>query len=101
MKQISRDKFRDWLNGGEPTLLYQLKWQWGGLKFNLTQRHKDNACGRFGGGWQFKLGVDVGGSDLIVSYGVGTLRVTNYYSLAKKYPDMYTTKGKIETNDRV
>ena len=93
---ISKDKFRSWLNGNEPTMLYKIEWQWGGLKFNLSQRHGDNAMGRFGGGWQFKLGVDIGGSDLIVNYGVGSIRITNYYILAKKYPDSYTTMGRIK-----
>jgi len=32
--------------------------------------------GRFGGGWNWKLGIDVGGSSCILNLLVGTVRIT-------------------------
>lgn len=47
-------------------------WRW---KIQIEQRRKENLWGRFGGGWDFELGVQVGGSSVIFSYGVGMIRI--------------------------
>lgn len=46
-----------------------------GWRFVYTRRSKDNLWGRFGGGWNWKLGIDVGGTTVIVNLLVATLRI--------------------------
>lgn len=89
----SREKVLAWLNGHNPTYLYRFRWNWAGWKFDLSQRHSDNAWGRFGGGWSFELGVQISRCTYIFNYGVGTLRIDNYRKLAKLYPERFTHRG--------
>lgn len=42
-------------------------WQVGRLKINWRWRSKDNAWGRFGGGWNWKLGAQWGGRTIIIN----------------------------------
>lgn len=37
---------------------------------------KDKIFGRFGGGWNWKVGIQVGGSCMIISWLVGSTRIT-------------------------
>ncbi len=39
----------------------------------IEERSKDNLWGRFGGGWDWKLGIQIGGSTIIISLLVGEI----------------------------
>jgi len=41
----------------------------------VEQRRKSNLWGRFGGGWNWELGIQVG-SDIIINYLVGSIRIS-------------------------
>lgn len=51
------------------------RWEMLGRRWTLSMRPADTPMGRFGGGWQWKVGVQVGSSTVIVSLLVATLRV--------------------------
>lgn len=53
-------------------------WRW---KIRVEQRSKKNLWGRFGGGWNFELGIQVSRRSFILNYGVGSIRI----SLREKY----------------
>ena len=44
------------------------------LHGNFSMRSKDGFMGRFGGGWNWKLGFQVGGNTIIISLLVAELR---------------------------
>ena len=48
----------------------------GRVKINFNMRSAEGYMGRFGGGWNWKLGVMVGGRTVIVSLLVADLRIT-------------------------
>lgn len=48
------------------------------LKGNFTIRSKSNSWGRFGGGWNWKLGFQAGGSTIIISLLIAELRINRY-----------------------
>jgi len=48
------------------------RWPWQGFGWRL----RGSGNQRFGGGWFFKFGVDVGGSTIIFNLGLGLVRVT-------------------------
>lgn len=48
------------------------------LKGNFTIRSKTNSWGRFGGGWNWKLGFQAGGSTIIISLLIAELRINKY-----------------------
>lgn len=50
------------------------------LKGNFTIRSKTNSWGRFGGGWNWKLGFQAGGSTIIISLLIAELRINKYKS---------------------
>jgi len=43
--------------------------------FSLSYRSKENLWGRFGGGWNWKLGFQAGGSTVIISLLVCEIRI--------------------------
>jgi len=43
------------------------RWRIGRLSFAFSWRSKHSPSGRFGGGWNWKLGLQLGGSTLILS----------------------------------
>lgn len=49
--------------------------QLGRVAVRLSWRSRKSAMGRFGGGWDWKLGFQVGGSTLLISLLVAELRV--------------------------
>ena len=53
----------------------QKEWTWWRWRFKYEKRAKDSPMGRFGGGWQFKLGVQVGSTTWIWSLGHSYLRI--------------------------
>lgn len=57
-------------------------WLWR-LHVRLSWRDADGLMGRFGGGWNYKLGVQVGGSTVIVSLVLFDLRFAWYSSDGK------------------
>ena len=44
-----------------------------GIKYGWDCEHV--LMRRFGGGWRFKLGIDVGGSAVILNVGIGIIRI--------------------------
>jgi hypothetical protein len=54
---------------------FEKKWQWGRLKFSYEHRSSKEFWGRFGGGWQYKIGVDIGSSTVLIHLVVSTLRI--------------------------
>lgn len=47
-----------------------------GWEFHFSARSKDNLWGRFGGGWDWKLGVQGGGNTFIISLLIADLRIS-------------------------
>jgi len=43
------------------------KWKCGRLDIRFKWRSKKNLMGRFGGGWNWKLGLQTGGSTIVIS----------------------------------
>lgn len=64
-----------------------------GVKIGIRHRKKDSTFGRFGGGWEFQLGVQASGTEVIIHYGIGSIRIINYRKLSRKYPETYTHNG--------
>jgi len=48
----------------------------GRLEFAFGYRSKDNAWGRFGGGWNWKLGVQIGGATVLINLLICSLRIS-------------------------
>lgn len=46
------------------------------IKVEIAQRSKDSPMGRFGGGWNWELGVQVGEGDFILNLLVLSIRIT-------------------------
>ena len=66
------DKERGWLsimriNDALGTKRVKRKIKIGRLHITYERRSKDNLWGRFGGGWNWHIGVEVGGKTVIVS----------------------------------
>lgn len=55
-----------------------LRWE-----VEVEQRRKKNWSGRFGGGWNWELGFQKG-SDLIINYLVGSIRISRRKNGEKK-----------------
>jgi len=47
----------------------------GGRKVLIQWRDPQNPLGRFGGGWQYEAGIQIGGSTVIVNLGVFSVRI--------------------------
>jgi len=52
----------------------KIRWVWFGRRFTYTKREKGAPMGRFGAGWNFKLGIQTSGSTVIISLGISYLR---------------------------
>jgi hypothetical protein len=63
------------INQATPRLEVKRDWRWGRWNFSYRRRSSKNLWGRFGGGWNWKLGVDIGGSSVILNLLVSTLRI--------------------------
>jgi len=61
--------------------LFPIKWnfikkiRFGNWRISLEKREKDNLWGRFGGGWNWKLGFQWGKDVFIFYWFVGTLNI--------------------------
>jgi hypothetical protein len=51
-------------------------WRIGRVKINFSMRSTNGYMGRFGGGWDWKLGFQAGGHCVIFSLLVADLRIT-------------------------
>lgn len=51
-------------------------WHIGQLSITFEWRSKNNLWGRFGGGWDWALGVEVGGSTILFNLLVFSVRIT-------------------------
>jgi len=54
---------------------YSWRTEWMGWAIRYQRRPASNLWGRFGGGWQWKVGIDVGGQSVIFNLLVATLRI--------------------------
>ncbi len=55
------------------------RWPWQGYGWGLSEKTKAplNSMGaRFGGGWRYKLGIDIGGSTVIINLVFGMIRIS-------------------------
>lgn len=52
-------------------------WRW---EFSYRRKSSKNLWGRFGGGWNWKLGIDIGGSTIILNLLVANLRISRVKS---------------------
>lgn len=50
-------------------------WQLGSWIVTLSKRATDGLMGRFGGGWNWKLGFQAGGNTVIISLLIAELRI--------------------------
>ena len=64
------------LNKATPRLEIRKSWELWRFRVTFSWRSKKNLWGRFGGGWNWKLGVMVGGSDIILDILVFSLRIS-------------------------
>lgn len=61
--------------------LFPIKWNFikklrlGNWQVSLEKRKKDNLWGRFGGGWNWKFGFQLGKSTFIFHWLIGTLSI--------------------------
>lgn len=57
---------------------YFIKWsrRFGRWKVRVSWRRKDGLMGRFGGGWNWRLGVQVGGTTVLVNLLVMSVAVS-------------------------
>ena len=62
------------LNRATKTLEIRRKWAVGRLEVTFSWRSKKNPMGRFGGGWNWQLGFEAGGSTIIVTLLVCSVR---------------------------
>jgi hypothetical protein len=60
----------------QSTRVVERQWCLGRLKTVFTVRGSDGVMGRFGGGWNWKLGFQAGGRTVIFSLLVAELRVS-------------------------
>jgi len=74
MSGITKEGFNAWREG---RILTDAKWErrLGRLRFKYERRSKGNAMGRFGGGWNWNIGVQVGGATTIINLLVASLRI--------------------------
>jgi hypothetical protein len=62
------------LNKATPRLEVRREFRIGRLRAVYNRRSRKNLWGRFGGGWNWRIGVDIGGSTVIVNLLVASLR---------------------------
>jgi hypothetical protein len=64
------------LNQATPSKEVRRKWRVGRWRFTYSRRSKDNLWGRFGGGWNWKLGFQAGGRTVILALLVASLTIS-------------------------
>ncbi len=75
------------------------RWEWGRLVVRFEWRSADNAMGRFGGGWDWELGFQVGKSlrsvifNLLVAQLVVRLRTVEQMAREKELRDRKTSRS--------
>jgi hypothetical protein len=62
-------------NKAMPLKEVRRQWRVGHWRFSYSRRSSKNMWGRFGGGWNWKLGMDIGGSCVILNLLVSSLRI--------------------------
>ncbi|KKN81375.1 hypothetical protein LCGC14_0319880 [marine sediment metagenome] len=63
-------------NEAHPQRSSERHWSMAGFEFNYERRDPKHHWGRFGGGWDYRLGIDVGGSTVIVNLLVASVQIT-------------------------
>jgi len=63
------------LNKATPRKEVRREWRIGRWRFVYNRRSKDSLWGRFGGGWNWELGFQIGGSTVIINLLVASLRI--------------------------
>ena len=64
------------LNKRLPRKEWRRAWHFGRLTVAVLWRSRTNLLGRFGGGWNWKLGIQIGGRTALVSLLVCEARLT-------------------------
>jgi hypothetical protein len=86
---------KDWLSGKDPQYVIKLKNKSKKLQISFEMRSKNNFMGRFGGGWQWKLGFQACKTSIIISLLVAELSIS-WYGLTKRGKEYYE---KLERSD--
>jgi hypothetical protein len=78
--QLSKDEF-DWLSIIRLNKLIGIKgiekrWRFGRFRLRFEWRSSKNLWGRFGGGWNWKLGFQIGSSTIIFNLLVASFSIT-------------------------
>lgn len=89
-----RRSFERWCQGLGPEYSFKKSVIIRGIGIRVEQRKGDPIFGRFGGGWDFELGIQASDTTVMAHYGIGSIVVTNYRKLARKYPETYTHEGR-------
>ncbi len=63
---------------GDIRYIFRKEWRVGRLKTSIEWRSAKNPMGRFGGGWQWELGIQVGRTSVIVNLLVLSVRISWY-----------------------
>ena len=79
---------KDWLSGKDPRYIIKSQNKSTKLKIRFEMRSKDNFMGRFGGGWQWKLGFQASKTSIIISLLVAELSIS-WYRLTKSGKEYY------------
>lgn len=72
---ISKEGFDAWRSGKRPLTHSRKEWTVGRWFFKYERRRKDNAMGRFGGGWQWELGFKAGKGSIILNLLIASFRI--------------------------
>lgn len=64
---ISKEGFNAWYQGFHPLTVFNKSWTFGRSKITTEWRRKENAMGRFGGGWNWIVGIQCAPSTTIVN----------------------------------
>lgn len=80
--KINEKSIKDWLSGKDLSYIIKLKNKSNKFKFEFLMRSSKNFMGRFGGGWQWKLGIQASDSTIIVSLLIAELRIS-WFGLTK------------------
>ena len=86
MSEKTMTAFQHWASGGELFYVFYRKWRIGRVKIKISWRSSDNFTGRFGGGWNWKLGVQVSRCGFIISLLVMDINVSWYKPKSKEEP---------------
>lgn len=79
------DSVRRWWSGGKPHYLFHRKASIGRFEAELSWRSKKNLMGRFGGGWNWKIGIQAGGRAVIFSLLILEIRFCFYKARKEQF----------------